>query len=453
MASGPVLILILILSIGFIILATARLKVHPFIVLITACFLVALAAGMPLDKIGTTISEGFGSILGNIGIVIVLGTIIGTILEKSGAAIKLADMVLKITGNKRPALGLSLIGYIVSIPVFCDSAYVILSSLKRSLIHKTGKPAVMLSVALATGLYASHTLVPPTPGPLAAAGNLNMTGQLGLVILFGLGISLVTMYAGNLWASYSGKKHQSGEDTEKPELDYEEIEKHYGKLPSGFKTLAPIFIPIILIALGSISDLPGKPLGTGSIYVTLSFLGYPMNALFIGFLFSLLLLPGFTRETLSNWIGKGIQSAGPIIIITGAGAAFGNVLKATQIGENLGQVLSEYNLGIFLPFIIAAALKTAQGSSTVALVTASALVAPLLPGLGLESDLGRTLAVMAVGAGAMTVSHANDSYFWVVSQFSKMDVATSYRTFSLATLIQGLVTVAVIYILYLALPL
>lgn len=453
MASSPVLILILILSIAFIILATAKFKIHPFIVLIAASFLVALAAGMPLEKIGVTISEGFGSILGNIGIVIVLGTIIGTILEKSGAAIKLADMVLKITGDKRPGLGLSLIGYIVSIPVFCDSAYVILSSLKRSIIHKTGKPAVVLSVALATGLYASHTLVPPTPGPLAAAGNLNMTEQLGLVIIFGLGISLITMFAGNLWASYSGKKHQSGEDTEKPELDYSQINKQYGKLPSGFKTLAPIFIPIILIALGSISDLPGKPLGTGSVYNTLAFLGYPMNALFIGFLFSLLLLPGFTRETLSDWIGSGIKSAGPIIIITGAGAAFGGVLKATQIGENLGQVLSEYNLGIFLPFIIAAALKTAQGSSTVALVTASALVAPLLPGLGLESDLGRTLAVMAVGAGAMTVSHANDSFFWVVSQFSKMDVATSYKTFSIATLVQGIVTVTVIYLLYLFLPL
>lgn len=453
MASGPVLILILILSIGFIILATAKLKIHPFIVLITACFLVAVAAGMPLKKIGETIGEGFGNILGNIGIVIVLGTIIGTILEKSGAAIKLADMVLKITGNKRPALGLSLIGYIVSIPVFCDSAYVILSSLKRSIIHKTGKSAVMLSVALATGLYASHTLVPPTPGPLAAAGNLGMTEQLGLVILFGLGISLITMYAGNIWASYSGKKHRSGEDTEKPELDYSEIEKHYGKLPSGFKTLAPIFIPIVLIALGSIGDLPGKPLGEGSVYSTIAFLGYPMNALFIGFLFSLLLLPKLTRETLSDWIGGGIQSAGPIIIITGAGAAFGNVLQATQIGENLGQALSEYHLGIFLPFIIAAALKTAQGSSTVALVTASALVAPLLPGLGLESSLGRTLAVMAVGAGAMTVSHANDSFFWVVSQFSKMDVATSYKTFTLATLVQGLVTLAVIYLLFLVLPL
>ena len=452
MVTGPVLILILILAIGFIILATARLKIHPFIVLITTCFLVALAADMPLNKIGHTISEGFGNILGNIGIVIVLGTIIGTILEKSGAAIKLADMVLKITGKKKPGLGLSLIGYIVSIPVFCDSAYVILSSLKRSLIYKTGKPAVALSVALATGLYASHTLVPPTPGPLAAAGNLGMTKELGLVILFGFGISFITMYGGYLWASYSGKKYQSGEDTEKPELDHTEIEAHYGKLPSGFNTLAPIFIPIILIALGSVSDLPGKPLGEGSAYRIIAFLGYPMNALFIGFLFSLLLLPKFTRETLGDWIGGGIKSAGPIIIITGAGAAFGNVLQTVQIGENLGELLADYHLGIFLPFIIAATLKTAQGSSTVALVTASAMVSPLLPGLGLESSLGRTLAVMAVGAGAMTVTHANDSYFWVVSQFSKMDVATSYKTFTMATLVQGLLTLAVIYVLFLVLP-
>lgn len=448
MITGPFLIVILLVAIVFIVLATSRFSIHPFVVLLTACFLVALSAGMPLTNIVKTISQGFGSILAHIGIVIVLGTIIGTLLEKSGAAVKLADMVLKLTGEKRPELGLALIGYIVSIPVFCDSAYVILSSLKRSLVHKTGKPAIALSISLAAGLYASHTLVPPTPGPIAAAGNLGMADHLGLVILFGLGISLVTMYAGYKWAAHSGQKYQSQEDLEVPQIDYQTVNKEYGKLPSGLQTLAPICVPIILIAFGSIGNLPKAPLGEGRFYNLISFLGAPVTALFIGFLFALWLMPEFNKKTLNDWVGEGIKSAGPIILITGAGGAFGAVLKATNIGEYLGQLLSDFHLGLILPFVIAAALKTAQGSSTVALVTASAMVAPMLPGLGLESIIGRTLTVMAVGAGAMTVSHANDSFFWVVTQFSKMDVATSYKTLTIATLIQGFSTLAVIYVLY-----
>ncbi|MTI67212.1 MAG: GntP family permease [Firmicutes bacterium] len=441
------LLLILLLGIGFIVLATSKFKLHPFISLLLAAYGIGFAVGMPVLEIGATIRAGFGGILEYIGIVIILGTIIGTILEKSGAAITMADTVLKVVGEKRPGLAMSIIGYIVSIPVFCDSGYVILSSLKRSLAKRTKASSVMMSVSLATGLYATHTLVPPTPGPIAAAGNLGLENSLGLVILVGFFVSIITMLAGHLWAKKCGKNLTSSEDLEQDVASLEDVKETYGDLPTPFGAFSPILVPIVLITLGSLANYPTMPFGEGTIYTVFSFLGKPINALIIGFLFSLNLLPKYDEETLSGWVKEGLKSAAIIIMVTGAGGALGTVLKSTPIGDYLGQTLATYHIGILLPFIIAAALKTAQGSSTVALVTTSALVAPLLSSLGLASVMGRVLTVMAIGAGAMTVSHANDSFFWVVTEFSGMDVATAYKSQTLATLIQGLVTITLVAIL------
>lgn len=437
------LIIVLLVSILFIILGTTKLKLHPFIVLLFASYLAGAMAGLPFDKIAITIASGFGNIMAYIGIVIVLGTIIGVILEKSNAAIKLAEMVLKLVGKRFPALAMSIVGYIVSIPVFCDSAFIILSSLKKTLVNKTGKSSVALSIALASGLYATHTFVPPTPGPIAAAGNLGLENQLGLVILFGLVVAAFAMFIGYLWASYVGRKYKTDEDL---------LEKTSGiklelKLPSATKSLMPILVPIILIAIRSVATYPTLPFGEGYVFVFFNFAGQPINALLIGFLLSFLLFPAFNKETLTGWIGDGITAAAPILLITGAGGAFGTILKEAQIGDTLGNLLAGYELGIFLPFIIAAAFKTAQGSSTVALVATSAIIAPLLSTIGMDSLNGKVLAVMATGAGAMTISHANDSFFWVVTQFSGMDVKTGYKTHSMGTLIQGVASMVLIYAL------
>jgi len=465
------LIGLLVLAIVLIVFATSKFHVHPFIVLILASFFIAIGVAIPQSfgwlligdkvvgwiEIESIIRGGFGSILAYIGIVIVLGTIIGVILEKSGAAIKMADFVLRVVGPKRPALAMSIIGWIVSIPVFCDSGYVILSSLRKSVTRKSKASAVTMSVALATGLYASHTLVPPTPGPIAAAGNLGLEDKLGYVIVVGLFVSVFAMLAGFVWAKYIGGKITIQEDLDNESLgeqvgkgiDFEakEIADKYGKLPSTFMSFAPILIPIILIAIGTVAAFPGNPLGDGFFYTVFMVLGKPLNALLIGFFISLGLLPSFNQETLTNWIGEGVKQAGPIILITAAGGAFGAVIKATPIALVLGDVLSSMSIGLLVPFIIAAALKTAQGSSTTALVTTSAIMATLLAPLGLDSTMGAVLTVMSIGAGAMTVSHANDSYFWVVAQFTGMDVKTAYKTQTVATLIQGLVTLAVVLIL------
>ena len=345
---------------------------------------------------------------------------------------------------------MSIIGWIVSIPVFCDSGYVILSSLRKSVTRKTGASAVMMSVALATGLYASHTLVPPTPGPIAAAGNLGLEDKLGYVIGIGAFVSVFTMIFGYLWAKFVGGRIEIQEDIDNRnslgqglDLD-DDAARAYGELPSTFMAFAPILIPILFIAIGTVATFPTKPFGDGAFFTLFAALGKPVNALLIGFFISLGLLPKYDQETLSGWIGEGIKQAGPIILITAAGGAFGAVIKATPVATVMGDVLSQMSLGLLVPFIIAAALKSAQGSSTTALVTTSAIMMPLLPALGLNSTLGSVLTVMSIGAGAMTVSHANDSYFWVVTQFTGLDVKTAYKTLTMATLIQGVVTLAVV---------
>ncbi|HEJ2471674.1 TPA: GntP family permease [Vibrio cholerae] len=447
------LILILLAVIAFIVLATTKFKVHPFLALLLAAFLGAYAYGLPADTIAKTITTGFGGILGYIGLVIVLGTIIGVILEKSGAAITMADTVIKLLGERFPTLTMSIIGYIVSIPVFCDSGFVILNSLKESLAKRLATSSVAMSVALATGLYATHTFVPPTPGPIAAAGNLGLESQLGLVIAIGLFVAAVAAIAGMLWANrFQAVEADIIDSQESPKQAWQALKASYGQLPSASQAFAPIFVPILLICFGSIAKFPSFPFGQGMLFEVLGFLGQPLTALLIGLLLAVRLLKSADKVAeFGERISQGITAAAPILLITGAGGAFGAVLKATPLGDYLGTTLSALGVGIFMPFIVAAALKSAQGSSTVALVTTSALVAPLLGQLGLDSEMGRALTVMAIGAGAMTVSHANDSFFWVVSQFSRMSVGLAYRAQTMATLVQGVTAMAVVYVLSLVL--
>lgn len=448
------LIASLIIVVIALVLATAKLRMHPFLALLLAAFAMALAGGIaPKEAIGI-INDGFGGTLGYIGIVIALGTIIGVILERTGAAIVMAEAIIRLLSDRFPNFTISLIGYIVSIPVFCDSGYVILNSLKNAMAKKTGISVVAMSVALATGLFATHNFVPPTPGPIAAAANLDIADSLGLVILVGLLVAAVTAIVGALWASrYSDPANEAemlepdpiseavGEEIEEPEPDM-------AHRPSTLASFMPIIAPIALICLGSIASLATRDAEPGVIANTFIFLGQPVVALAIGLLFAVTLIKGDDKKDRFHHVTvDGILLAAPIILITGAGGAFGNVLRSTPLGDQLGAMLTGLGLGLFVPFIIAAALKSAQGSSTVALITASTLVAPLLPDLGLDSDMGKVLTVMAVGAGAMTVSHANDSFFWVVSQFSRMKVATAYKTFTTATLLQGISAMITIYIL------
>ncbi len=431
MVSGGLALLFLLVAVALIILMTARYNMNAFVVLITVAFLYGLAIGLPLSDIVTTIRSGFGGTLGYIGIVIIAGTIIGIILEKTGAALSMTQAILKIVGKERSPLAMSIAGYVVSIPVFCDSGYVILTPLNKALSEETGKSMAVMSVALATGLYATHTLVPPTPGPIAAAGTLG--ADLGAVIGLGLIVSIPAMLAGYFWAIFFAKHYEIKVELEE---SYGDLIKKYGKLPGALHSFLPLLVPIVLILLKSIGAYPTKPFGDGGFASFISFVGDPVTALMLGIFIALSLVKGESLKTaVSDWMSEGVKNAALILAITGAGGAFGSILKASPMAEFINSNLSTLKLGIFLPFIISAALKTAQGSSTVAIITTASIMAPLLAPLGLNP----ALTVLAIGAGAMVVSHANDSYFWVVSQFSNMEVSTSYKAYTTATLVEGIV--------------
>lgn len=442
--TGFGLIILLVVAIIVMILLINKAKLHPFLAILIAAYLYAVVGGVTLADVDTVIRSGFGGLLTYIGIVITLGTIIGVILEKSGAAVTMAKVALKTFGKKNPSLAIGFVGWLVSIPVFCDSGFVILSPLKKSMAKAAKTSVVTMTIALSVGLYASHTLVPPTPGPIAAAGNLGIENSLGLVILIGIVVSIFALFAGYLYARFIGKKIDNSQlDLN---VDEEAAEEKYGKLPSAWQSFMPIVLPIILISIGTIINLPAKPIGEGLLYQVLNFIGKPATALLIGTFLSLPLLKG-TKIKFNNIVTDGIKMAAPILLITAAGGAFGAAIKATPVADYIGSSLSGMELGLVVPFIIAAALKTAQGSSTTALVVTSSIMAPLLPSLGLAGTMGAVLTVMAIGAGAMTVSHSNDSYFWVVTQTTGMNASTGYKTQTIASLIMGLASLAVTLIL------
>ncbi|MEM1321146.1 MAG: GntP family permease [Bacteroidota bacterium] len=441
MLTGWSLLFVIFLSIVFIIVATAMWRMHPFIAILLATFGVGFGVGMPLPELISAINKGFGGLMGYIGLIVVMGSIIGVILEKSGAALQIADLILRYLGERRPALAMTLVGATVSIPVFCDSGFIILSGLNDALARRTKVAKASLALALAAGLYTTHTLVPPTPGPIAAAGNIGAGDYLGTIILMGFLVSIPTLLIAYWFAMKKGTTIEAKIKESAPVAVQD--------LPAVWKSLLPVLLPIFLIALRSVGQLLAWEGGWAQ---GLLFVGDPLVALLLGMLCALLLLPARGEASSSKWVGEGIVLAGPILVITGAGGAFGGVLKATPIAELVESwvVGGRFSGGLFLllVFLIAALLKTSQGSSTNALVITSSLIAPLLAPLGFESPFELALIIMALGGGAMAVSHANDSFFWVVSQFSGIEIQAAYRSFTLMTGLQGIAVLLMTLVLY-----
>ncbi len=437
------LLFLLLLAVLFIIVATAKLRLHPFLALIAAAFGFGLFGGrLTLEEVIESINAGFGGTIGYIGIVIIAGSIIGSFLEKSGGAYRLAERTIRITGEKNVPLAMSLVGYFVSIPVFCDSGFVILSPLNRGLSRKAKISISGGAVALALGLYATHTMVPPTPGPIAAAALLK--ADLGLVILWGLIVSLVSLAAGLAFAVKYASKVEITDETEIGDTDAEPVHA-----PSTGKSILPILVPILLIVLRSVSELPSHPFGQSTFVSVMQFVGHPVVALLLGVALAFRLPQKLTRDMLSTqgWVGEALITASIIIVITGAGGAFGKVLQESGVADVVENRFAGVHLGIWLPFLIAAALKTAQGSSTVAITTAAGIMVPLIEAFGLDAPNAKALVVVAIGAGSMVVSHANDSYFWVVTQLSGMTVKQGYKLQTLGTLIQGCTAAVTVWLI------
>ena len=421
-------LLSLLAALAFIIYGTSKLKWPAFLVLLLASLFLALATGVDPQEIGSLLSEGFGKTVRSIGLLIVFGSIIGVALEQSGATKRIAISMLSRLSFLPLPYTVAIIGYLVSIPVFCDSAFVILSSLNKRLSQKSGIPLLALTIALSTGLFATHVLIPPTPGPLAAAANLELN-DLGLLIIMGGSVAFLLMLVGAAFAQRVSKRVSL--EIQLPETEEENVEE----LPSLKLAIAPILIPLLLIGLSSFSN---------------HFKIDPTLALGVGMVLSFR-LGRFTKTEsfLSEVVNKGIQTAAPILLITAMGGTLGLVISKLPVAEFVAEHLLYPELGLLIPFLIAALLKSAQGSSTVAIITASAMVFPMLATLGLDSDLGKTWVVIAVGIGSMTVSHANDSYFWIVSQFGNLSVKEAYRYHTFATLLQGIAGLIIVIAGYL----
>jgi GntP family gluconate:H+ symporter len=436
------LLLTILVALAFIIVAIIKFDIHPFLALFVGAIGYGLLARMPAKLILQSIEEGFGGVLGKIGLVILLGVMIGTFLEKTGGAFVIAQKILSWIGEKSVMLAMMVTGWILSIPVFGDSAFIMLNPINKSLSFKGKLPYAATTIALTMGVTASHSLVPPTPGPIAAAGILG--ADLGMVIFWGVIISLVALVPCFFFA-----KHYASRFELVPQFAQIEKTSQITKYPSLGKSAMPIIIPLLLIVLASIANYPTRPFGDNVLTSILLFIGSPVIALLLGTFMSFALPEKFDKQLLSStgWIGDALLAAAPVILITGAGGVFGKMLQNSGIAEMVSTNLSGANLGLLLPFLMAMALKTAQGSSTVALITTASIIAPLMPVLGLDTDTLKVLTVLAIGAGGTAISHANDSFFWAMTQLTGMNIKLGNQTHSLGTLILACTAIITIYII------
>ncbi|MCP4974859.1 MAG: GntP family permease [Maribacter sp.] len=434
-----VYIVALIIALALIVVGIVKWKIHPFFVLLFAAIIYGFITGMEVSQIVDSINSGFGSIMGKIGLIIFFGVAIGTILEKSGGAMVIATRLLRLIGEKSIHLAMMVTGYLLSIPVFADSAFIIMNSLNKALSDKAKVAYAGTTAALAFGLMATHVMVPPTPGPIAAAGILD--AELGSVILWGLLVSMLALVPCYFFATKLASRIHIPIHLEKTE---DTLHK-----PKLWISLLSIVVPIVLIVAKSIADYPGINMTESKLYPLISFFGSPVIALLTGIILALLMPKKLDEKVYSatGWLGDALRIAAPIILITGAGGIFGAMLQNSGIADLITNGFTDIQIGLFLPFLLAACLKTTQGSSTVALITTASIVAPMMIALGLDDPFFRTMTVLAIGAGSTVVSHANDSFFWVLTQLTGMDVKQGNQIQTVGTLIFGLSAIVVIYVI------
>ncbi|OOE14725.1 GntP family permease [Fictibacillus arsenicus] len=441
--SGSTLILVALLGVFALLFLVIRTKLHAFVALLLVSLLVGIAAGMPLNKVIESITNGMGGTLGFVAVVVGLGAMFGQMLEVSGGAERLAQTLVKKFGQDKAQWALTLTGFLVAIPVFFDVGFIILVPIVYGLAKKTGRSLLYYGIPLLAGLAVTHSFVPPTPGPIAVADLLG--AELGWVILFGVLAGIPSaILAGPVFGRYIAKKiHVSVPD-------YMELEeKQYDKeLPSFAMIASLIFIPLVLILANTVS---GVLLEEGNtVRSVLTFLGHPFVALIIATLLAFYFLGvrrGYSGDEIQSIATKALEPAGIIILVTGAGGVFKQILIDSGVGKVLGDMMAGSALPpILLAFLIASIVRVAQGSATVAMVTAAGLISPLIDTLGLEGPvLG--LIVISIAAGATILSHVNDSGFWLVNRYFGLDVRDTLRSWTIMETIIALTGFTVVFVL------
>lgn len=474
--NDPVIAIIgLVAAIALLIFFVVRTKVHALLALVIAASIAALAAGMAPAEAIATITTGFGATLASIGLVIGFGVMLGRVLESSGAAERLAIALVRGLGKGREQWAMAGAGLIVSIPVFVDSTFIILSPLVKSLARTAQRSVITLGIALAAGAVVMHHAVPPTPGPLAAASIFGV--PLGELFIWGTVIAIPAAVAMTLYATWVGPRieakmaasemaeesiavsgAQGGGSTLVVEraqgealAEFEAAAKdRVAKLPSLFMSLVPIFVPILLIVLNtSVAALAQNEALNVPEWVagSAAFIGSPVIALLIGVLLAIYgLARQQTREGTLADMEKGIESAGIILLVTGAGGALGAVLRESGLGDTIGHWVADLPLpSILIPFIIASLVRVVQGSGTVAIITAASIAAPIMADV---PDVNMTLAALAACMGAMVFSYFNDSLFWVVNRtLGITDAKLQMRAWSVTTTIGWAVSLVILLVL------
>ena len=443
------------LAVGIILLLILAMKtrIHVFVALIISSLVTGLIGGLPFADVISSITKGFGSTLGSTGIIIGLGVMMGAILERSGAAEQMAFSIIKLIGKAKEEWALALTGYVVAIPVFADSGLVILTPLAKSLSRMTGKSVIGLGLAMATGLQLAHVFIPPTPGPLAVAGILEI--DMGMMIVWGLVMTIPVLIMSTLYSKWLGKRiyqipTEDGTDFVRTDFKQEYIksienmEQIYKdkNLPGAGLSFAPILIPLLLILGNTTVDFLKME---GAFASFLKMIGHPVIALIIGLLIALYGLGRrLTAKESADAIEDGVKSTGMILFITGAGGALGYVVRDAGIGNALGEAVLNIGIpGILIPFVIAALMRISLGSATVALITAATLTAPLVPQLGLNP----VLVAMSTCAGAVSFSYFNDSGFWVFNGlYGLKDVKDQFMAKTMVSFIGAFSALALVLI-------
>jgi len=442
--------MLLVVAVILLLVLISKFRLHTFLSLLLVSILLGVFGGLPLPEVVQHVAGGFGAIMQSIGIVIVAGVIIGEILEVTGGARRLANAVLKMVGVKNATVATAVTGGVVSVPVFCDAGFAILNPAIKA-ISRAGKiPYMCLVSALMMGLLATHALTPPTPGPIAAAGILG--ADLGIVMLYGLIVAIVVITVTSLFwcnSKYIRNKFPeiAGEDSPEEQAAIETqsraMRDEHGNevVPSLFKSVIPILVPIILIVARSYSMQVFEPSQTRDV---IDFLGTPFIALLIGVGLAFMLPVKFTAEVRDTWITNAIKRSAEIVLLTGIAGSFGRVLQNIGVGDIMANAIAATNLpAVLLPFIISCLVLIAQGSATVAMATTSAIILPLLPYLGISPEL----AVISIAGGSFTGVFPQGSYFWVVTKMAGYDIKRGYVAVTATSFVMGGVALVSIFVL------
>jgi len=405
-----------------------KFKIRPFLTLLLASFLSGILLQIGITETLYLIFKGFFNIVILIGPIIITGTLLGKFLNETGTSRKMVNTFISSLGIRNIPISLNIIGFIISIPVFCDAAFILMSSIVKDLSKITKKNIIFLSICLATGLYSAHVFVPPTPGPIAASAIIG--ADIGLLFIIGIIVGSIVSVSGYFWLRFLFKKEFK--------LNLRKINSNELVSSKNIISFLPVFFPILLISASTIIKYPELDINQSQFIRIIEVIGNPEIALLIGFVMTLIFVKRDNVKDTPQWLIKSLTNSFEILLITGAGGAIGYIIRESGVINDLSLSNVSGLASILSIFFIAALVKTIQGSSTVAIVTTCAITAPLIQSIGMTSELEKVILIISIGSGAMTISHINDSYFWVVSKYSNIEMNDVLKFFSTATLIQGL---------------